>query len=148
MPIPKPTPPARKQSREAGGPERPGQGEQRAPDLPVPEDPEDQSCQWGRQPASVEDLFSGGFQSPAIPHARRAGGLATAAAETPLDVLQQSGIVRAHLPSLQRAHQHDASSRAVALVSGDQIGRTGGKAEATMHAGVERCVAGRPAVPP
>jgi hypothetical protein len=58
-------------------------------------------------------------------------------------VLQQGRILAVDLATLERSHEYDAASRTVAFISGDQIGGTCGEAEAAMHAGVERLIAGQ-----
>src|SRR6266567_1509330 len=72
-----------------------------------------------------------------IIHARRAGGLAAEARETAVEMFDcfRSGL---RIALKHMLHQYDAPARAVPLVAQNQIGWTGRRAEAAMHASSQR----------
>ena len=77
------------------------------------------------------------LEQPAVGHAARAGGLAAATPETPIEMLPYDRIVRRDRPIEERPHQQQAPARGVVLVVEREISRTGGETEAAVDAGVE-----------
>src|SRR5258708_25641323 len=70
-------------------------------------------------------------------HTRRTCGLARAAAKTPVDVRAHVRVGWWQRPLDERAHEHDAASRAVVLVLEREIRRARLETEAAMHACVD-----------
>src|SRR5438309_937351 len=73
------------------------------------------------------------LEERAEPHARRARGLAGAAAETEIQMAPE-GLAELHAPLRGGAHQVDAAARGIHLLTEDAIGRARRQADPAMHA--------------
>ena len=87
----------------------------------------------GRTRVMFLDVVAGGFEQFAILDAARADGLAGAAAEAQIDVAD-GGVAEGETSILHGAHEMDATARRIVFVASFEIGRAGGKAEATVDA--------------
>ncbi|MNJ50566.1 hypothetical protein D3C77_458420 [compost metagenome] len=74
-------------------------------------------------------------QQVVVINARRAGGLAVAAGQAAIEV--QLGLGRGRVAFQHLLDQVDAPTRAIEFVAEQLIGRTGGIAEPTVHAGAQ-----------
>ena len=79
------------------------------------------------------------LEQRAVRHARRTRSLARAAAEAAIDVRVHRWVVERELAFHQRAHEVDASTRRVVLVSERDVRRTRLEAEAAVHARIDPC---------
>ena len=86
--------------------------------------PEHKAC-GRREATSFKELVPSSLESAAVAHPGRTRRLAPAASKAGVEVFEQGGIMGIHLASLERPHEHDPSPRAMALVSGDQVGGAG-----------------------
>lgn len=85
----------------------------------------------------TKQLSSTGFQQLSVLNTGGANRLACAAAKAPIDMEFEGGRICGEFIFLNRAHQVDTASRAVVLVTSQDIGGTGFQTETAMHTGKE-----------
>src|SRR5207302_3015873 len=99
--------------------------------------PEGEARERRYAPANREQR-PGRREPTAVAHARGTDGLAAPAPETTIEMQREGGVVRGELARLERAHQLDATARAVGFVARREKGGARLEAKTAMHAGVQR----------
>jgi len=95
------------------------------------------------KPTGEEQLLPGGLEAATIADTRGTDRLAAPTAEARLEMADETVIVGGQLTPLEGAHEHDAPSGAVGLISGGEICGTGGKAKPAVDTGVQRLITRR-----
>jgi len=95
-----------------------------------------ETCGEGNR-AACPDQPAGLLQGRSVAHARRANRLAAAAPEATIQVKHEATVGGVQLAAGQRAHEHDAPARAVALVPRHQERGAALEAEPAMNTRVE-----------
>ena len=108
------------------------QGKQRGPGYTPAQQPAPGSLQR-RAGRDFLDQFAADVQQLPILHSRRAGGLAAAAAQAPVQV--GAGLLAGLAGFQQLLDQVDTAPGTVAFVAGVEVGWAGGQAETTVHTG-------------
>ena len=138
MPIWNPSRPAAcEEPREPRDAEGASHREQRSPDALVAERAEYETREWAGTVTLVQPLPR--YLEPAsVAHAGGANGLASPAAKTRIEVLDERRLIGLDLSTLEGAHENDPTARAVGLVSSGQVCGAGRQAESAMDTGRER----------
>src|SRR6185437_5775810 len=76
------------------------------------------------------------------PHPRRAGSLASPAAQAAIEMAPQRRVIKGDYPIRRRLHLKESPTRAVPFVAQEIIGRASGQAEPAMNAGAQQ-IAGK-----